>query len=152
MNHEIYKDDDWAFWNFSFMEMAIYDDKANIKAVKERAGVDKVSFLGYSQGSQHAITALAQIEDEIADDLHTMMLFAPCIVSVNYVDPEVYEQGIFKFWDYAIYNLGWPLTGSPNWWDTLDFICDTFPENVCNYSSGYGYTEPVSVKGEMYGG
>lgn len=73
---------------------------------------------------------------------------APCTLSEDYVEPSVYQDGVFKFWDDEIYNLG----GPPNWWTTLDFICENYPENVCDYASGYGYAEPVAVKGEMYGG
>lgn len=39
------------FWDFSFNEMGIYDDKAIIKDVKARTGVDNVNFIGYSMGS-----------------------------------------------------------------------------------------------------
>lgn len=76
---------------------------------------------------------------------------APCTLSEDYVEASVYENGVFKFWDDEIYNLGDRNRGE-DWWSTLDFICENYPENVCNYASGYGYAEPVAVKGEMYGG
>jgi poly(3-hydroxyalkanoate) synthetase len=77
--------------------MGIYDDKANIKMVKARTGVDKVNFIGYSSGSQQILYALAEIEDEIADDLYSVATMAPCTLSEDYVDPSVYTDGVFKF-------------------------------------------------------
>ena len=39
------------YWDFSFDHMAEFDVPANIKFVKERDGVDKVYYLGHSQGT-----------------------------------------------------------------------------------------------------
>ena len=41
-----------AYWDWSWAEMGIYDDMANIKMVKERSAATsdkkKISYLGYS--------------------------------------------------------------------------------------------------------
>ena len=39
------------FWNFSFDEMAQYDLPAIVNLVKERDGVEKVDYMGHSQGT-----------------------------------------------------------------------------------------------------
>lgn len=39
------------FWAWTWAEMGIYDDVANIKAIKEKSGADKAFYLGYSQGT-----------------------------------------------------------------------------------------------------
>jgi len=36
------------FWEWSWAEMGIYDDVANIKMMKERSGAEKVFYLGWS--------------------------------------------------------------------------------------------------------
>ena len=40
--------DDSEYWEFSWAEMGLYDDVANIKMIKEEADVDKVIYMGYS--------------------------------------------------------------------------------------------------------
>ena len=44
--------DDPEFWAWSWAEMGIYDDVANILKIKELSGADKVFYIGYSQGAQ----------------------------------------------------------------------------------------------------
>lgn len=39
------------YWAWSWAEMGIYDDVANIKVIQERTGAAKVSYVGNSQGS-----------------------------------------------------------------------------------------------------
>ena len=41
------KDDD-EYWLWTWAEMGLYDDVANITKVKEETGVDKVFYVGYS--------------------------------------------------------------------------------------------------------
>ena len=41
------KDDD-SYWMWTWAEMGLYDDVANIKMIKEHTGVEKVFYLGYS--------------------------------------------------------------------------------------------------------
>ena len=40
------KDND--YWNFHWGHMGLYDDKANIEAIKSATGEDKISYVGYS--------------------------------------------------------------------------------------------------------
>jgi pimeloyl-ACP methyl ester carboxylesterase len=40
-----------AFWNFSWDEMAKYDLPANTEYIKKTAGVNKIHYIGHSQGS-----------------------------------------------------------------------------------------------------
>lgn len=51
MEHDVYEPTDQEFWAWSWAEMGIYDDVANIKMVKELTGKEKVSYLGISQGT-----------------------------------------------------------------------------------------------------
>ena len=74
---------DPEFWAFSWAEMGIYDDVANIKKMKEVSGADKVFYIGYSQGTIQMFYALAHknLEEEFfADSLHKFVAFAPCTV------------------------------------------------------------------------
>lgn len=49
--HDHFTTDDPEFWAWSWAEMGAYDDVANIKAIKEQSGADKIFYIGYSQGT-----------------------------------------------------------------------------------------------------
>lgn len=55
-------DRDPQFWDFSFFEM-IEDDKANINFVLQQTGVDKVAFIGHSQGTSQMYAGLSTQND-----------------------------------------------------------------------------------------
>ena len=46
-NHTSLAIDDPEFWNFSWAEMGLYDDVANVKMIKKHTG-KKVSYVGVS--------------------------------------------------------------------------------------------------------
>ena len=43
--------DDPDYWEFSWAEMGLYDDTANINKIKEVSDREKIFYVGYSQGS-----------------------------------------------------------------------------------------------------
>ena len=45
------KKTDKEYWNYSYADLGIYDDVANIKAIKERSGVQKVYYIGFSSST-----------------------------------------------------------------------------------------------------
>ena len=107
--HETLKVDDPAFWEFSWVEMGLYDDVTNVKFIKERTG-KKVSYVGVSQGTVQMFYALTKLEDEFfADNLFTFAAIDPCTIDVSEGD-ELYEDGLFHFSEYGIYAFG-----GPNW-------------------------------------
>ena len=46
--HTTLSTDDEAYWAFTWAEMGLYDDPANISLVKEKTEVDKIFYVGYS--------------------------------------------------------------------------------------------------------
>jgi pimeloyl-ACP methyl ester carboxylesterase len=40
--------DDNDYWKFTWADMGLYDDTANVSLIKEKAGVDKVFYIGFS--------------------------------------------------------------------------------------------------------
>ena len=64
--------------------MGLYDDTANIRAIKEFTQVDKIFYLGYSQGTIQMLYGLAHLEEEFHEkNLHKVVLLAPCFVASN---------------------------------------------------------------------
>ena len=39
------------YWKWTWAEMGLHDDVANISMIKQQANVDKVFYIGYSQGT-----------------------------------------------------------------------------------------------------
>ena len=103
---------DPRYWAFSWAEMGIYDDVANIKKVKEVSGARKVFYIGYSQGTTQMFYALAHknLEEEFfADSLHKFVALAPCTVSAQDVDGEDwYYDNLYKYRDAGIHSIGGP--------------------------------------------
>ena len=123
--------------------MGRYDDVANIKAIKEETGAEKIFYLGWSQGTVQMFYALSTMEDEFfADNLYTFAALDPCTIDMTEGD-RIYREGLFKFQDYGIYAFG-----GPNWDKDYNTICENFDEEICQYASDT-YSDggqPVSVK------
>ena len=71
--------DDNEYWMWTWADMGLYDDVANIKMIKEHDGVDKVFYIGYSQGTVQMFYGLAKREKEFhAQNVHKVVQLAPC--------------------------------------------------------------------------
>ena len=46
--HESLSTDDREYWAFTWADMALYDDVANIDFIKAKTDVDKIFYIGYS--------------------------------------------------------------------------------------------------------
>ena len=55
--------DDPEYWLWSWAEMGLYDDTANISMIKQESGVDKIFYVGYSQGTIQMFYGLAHLEN-----------------------------------------------------------------------------------------
>ena len=72
---------DPEYWNWTWAEMGLYDDTANISAIKQKTGEDKIFYIGYSQGTMQMHYGLAHIEDTFyAQNLHKTVSLAPCFI------------------------------------------------------------------------
>ena len=66
---------------WTWADMGLYDDIANIKMIREQTGVDKVFYIGYSQGTVQMHYGLAHLESTFhADNVHKVVQLAPCFV------------------------------------------------------------------------
>ena len=61
--HETLDANEEAYWNFSWAEMGLYDDPANITAIKQETGEDKIFYIGYSQGTGQMHYGLSHLDD-----------------------------------------------------------------------------------------
>ena len=132
------KDDD-AYWMFTWADMGLYDDVANIKMIKEQSGVEKVFYLGYSQGTAQMFYGLSHMESEFhADNMYKAVLLAPCfypLVPEETRTPEYANETIMRYQDFGVYAIN-----GPNWERDLQTLCDNFPKEICDYytvNTGY---------------
>ena len=66
--------DDNEYWMWTWADMGLYDDVANITMIKEQTGLDKIFYLGYSQGTAQMFYGLAHMESEFhAQNLHKVV-------------------------------------------------------------------------------
>lgn len=65
-----------AFWAFSFDEMAEYDLPAMLDYIQQVTGQERISYVGFSQGSTVALAALSS-QPELAQRLKAVALMGP---------------------------------------------------------------------------
>ena len=128
--------DDPAYWNWTWGDMGMYDDVANIKTMQNVTGEEKVFYVGYSQGNVQMTYALTHLEDSFfADALYKYVALGPCFVSWDPRSPEEYAEEMQLFVDNKIYAIN-----GPNWDQDLQTICDNFPKRYCKKYTDYtGY-------------
>lgn len=59
LTHESFSTKDKEFWEFSFHEMGIYDIPANLRYIQNHTSVEKIIFVGHSQGTSQMFVALS---------------------------------------------------------------------------------------------
>ena len=76
---------DESYWEFSWAQMGLYDDKSNIALAKEKSGRDKVIYLGWSQGTTQILYGLAKEKQTggtfFEENLIKAVLFTPCVLT-----------------------------------------------------------------------
>ena len=82
------------YWAFSYAEMGMYDDPANIKMIKDQTKEDKIFYIGYSQGTVQMFYSLIKKGSDISDSLHRYVALAPCTIAGD--DPGDYQNTLFK--------------------------------------------------------
>lgn len=87
-----------AYWNFSFQDLAEQDLPSNIKKIREVTGVDKLTYIGHSQGCAQMFAALSDpaVKDKVAPYLHSFVALAPAVYLAN---SKAYEKWKMSFKD-----------------------------------------------------
>lgn len=103
--------------------MGLYDDKANIKLVKEMNGGKDVIYLGWSQGTSQLLYALWKEKETggtfFADNLSKAVLFTPCTI-LEGLDAEYYStDGSFKYWELGVNSIN-----GPGWENNATMLCE----------------------------
>ena len=118
------------FWAWSYAEMGLYDDTANIKFIKDKTGKDKIFYLGYSQGTVQMFYSLIKLHSDVSDSLHKYIALAPCTICKN-GNPSP-QDNLYKLQDMGIY----AMYSTPTWTADLDKICSELSQEYCDYVKG----------------
>merc|ERR1739844_41465 len=113
------------------------DDIANIFGIKRVTGEDKITYLGYSQGTIQMHYALAHDEELwLQDNLKRVIQLAPCFVAeIEGMYESEYDATLATFRENGIYAIN-----GPNWEQDLAKICELYDELTCYlYSNDFGY-------------
>ncbi len=125
--------------------MGIYDDVANIRAIQEHSGVQKVFYLGWSQGTVQMFYGLAHREEEFfADALHKVVMFAPCTICPESGPESYWEDTLFKFPTIGVYDLY-----GPHWTRDHFKVCLLLGQDACQYAS-CNWCQPMAVQSESH--
>lgn len=76
-SHELLTQEDPEFWQFSYQELGIYDKKAVIEEVLRLTGVEKLTYLGHSQGFTEMAVAIIEDGQFWKDKLNVFIAMSP---------------------------------------------------------------------------
>lgn len=88
-----YKEQNFAKYDSGFYEFGQYDVPAMLDTITEVSGNEKVTYVGYSQGTAQLFYGLATETPGVASKLDKAILLAPCLytTSGDYTPIELYE-------------------------------------------------------------
>ena len=101
------KDGKWSDeerWDFCYAEMGRYDQPANIRKILEVTGQERVTYIGFSQGTEQMFYGLGTEFEFYKEHLRDVIMLAPCIYEEN-----TYEGIVEEF--LPLYEAGEYYTG-----------------------------------------
>jgi pimeloyl-ACP methyl ester carboxylesterase len=77
-NHNLlHADYEEEFWDFSFHEMGLYDLPASFDYIKNKTGVEKINYVGHSQGTTQMFAAISLKPEYFKKTINTFMALGP---------------------------------------------------------------------------
>lgn len=131
---------------YTWADMGLHDDPANIEKVKELTGHDKIFYVGYSQGTIQMFYGLSHMQDYYAENLLKVVQLAPCFVAESGIPftPELTIETLFQYQDLGVYAYS-----GPNWERDRKVLCQNF-RLLCPIYHTLDNNQPVSVQSEKY--
>eukprot|EP00356_Strombidium_inclinatum_P005623 CAMPEP_0170493504 /NCGR_PEP_ID=MMETSP0208-20121228/14004_1 /TAXON_ID=197538 /ORGANISM="Strombidium inclinatum, Strain S3" /LENGTH=248 /DNA_ID=CAMNT_0010769439 /DNA_START=191 /DNA_END=937 /DNA_ORIENTATION=+ len=91
MGHTTLSTKSKEYWEFSFTEMGRFDAPAQVDYIRASTGVDKVSFIGHSQGTAQMFYAIPSREDFWKERLNLFVALAP-ITRLDHTKSTIFKQ------------------------------------------------------------
>ena len=133
--------EDDEFWMYTWGDMGLYDDTANITRIKQETGYDKVFYVGYSQGTIQMFYALSHLQDWMAENLLKVVQLAPCFVSGRApIPPESARETVFQYQSLGVYAYS-----GPHWERDRAILIENFPALTPFYMSFKDDDQPAAI-------
>jgi len=96
------KQDSEEFWEYSFQQMAEFDLPVMIKKMRDVTGINRFTFVGYSQGASQMLAALSdpELKHTVAPYVDSFHAIAPAVFLSN---TEVWAFKLAKWFNWAIH-------------------------------------------------
>lgn len=103
--HKVYSVDDPLYWDFDWADMGNYDDPATISSIKAATGLEKISYVGYSQGTAQMHYALTHDSAGFYEqNLNRIIHLAPCFYpNLPDIITSTVSNGLMELQDYGVY-------------------------------------------------
>ena len=82
---------DKEFWNYSFHEMGLYDLPAVIKHIKADTGVDKITYIGHSQGTSQMFAGITLLPDFYKENINGFIALGP-VTNLQHVNSTLLKK------------------------------------------------------------
>ena len=112
--HEKYSAKDGEFWDWSWWELGTQDTKAMVDYIYNSTGGQRVSYMGYSQGTTQIFAATAGMHEWFGARMNKVAVLAPCTVTA--VNMYSFVNGLFST---VTDILDIHEIGGPSWLETL---------------------------------
>lgn len=122
-NASLDANNDAAYWNFNFEDIAAMDVPAFVEKIVEVSGTcKKVTLVGHSQGGQNAIFSTA-LASNASDYIAQIVALAPCIVANTDQFYPGLNEATYADLSSGLNLLGYESLFGPNWNSQLSFLC-----------------------------
>ncbi|KAL3277497.1 hypothetical protein HHI36_012843 [Cryptolaemus montrouzieri] len=134
---------DYAFWDFSFHEIGLYDLRASLKYIYRKSNQRKIIVIGHSMGSTESLIYASMFPEEAKKLSHVFILMGPTS-SLKYIKGRIFAQLIPFLQEYAEKErLGVAFWKSSTMADIVHNMCPHIPDfciTVFNFV-GAGWAE-----------
>ena len=132
-DHMVYEADDVRYWNYTFEEMAIYDQKAYWEYIMKVTGYNKLGFVAHSQGTTQMFVAMSYDPEYYAEHLSAFVAQSP-VTSITHTTSKVLSSAAYidlpkKADELGIHNL---LPFTTPMAKSMAAICKLIPL-LCNF-------------------
>jgi len=108
MGHKTLNPDfDKEYWDFSFIEMAEHDDVAMIEYILEVTDLEKITYVGHSQGTSQMFYGISTYQDYWKEKLNLFVALAP-VVRLDHSKNDIVQELCqnYKLIEFGFHSIG----------------------------------------------
>jgi len=135
---------DPEYWDWSIIEMGLYDDKAYIELANSlNDKYEKSFYMGYSQGTSQFFYSLAHEEESFhVKNTYKYLALAPCFFGPSSADFDHITNDLQRLVDYDVVALN-----GPNWERDKKVVKENFDQWTYDWLTNWnGYGDSVKTQ------